>query len=89
MTFRISTNPTFEVGDKTFGGELVRMNDGSLIVRDDAADDDGPNFRVIVPRVAEVSRKDPYDKPDPQQEAFAQRIADLLNGAALQSTKEG
>lgn len=79
MAFRISTNPTFEVGDKTFGGEMVRMNDGALVIRD-GDDDDAPNLRLIVPRVADVKRNDRYDKPDPEQEAFAQRVVDLLNG---------
>jgi hypothetical protein len=79
MIFRISTQPTFEVGDKTFGGEMVRLNDGSLIVRNDEDDDEAPNLRVIIPRVVPTKRGDPYDKPDPEQEAFAARIVSLLN----------
>lgn len=81
MKFRISTNKTFEVDGKTFGGEFIRMNDGSLIIRDEDAgdDDDAPNLRLVVPRVVQVKRSAPYDTPDPEQEAFAQRVVDLLN----------
>jgi len=81
MAFRISTNPTFEVGDKVFGGEFVRHNDGALVIRSEDDDEDAPNLRLIVPRVGRVKRSDPYDKPDPEQEAFAQRVVDLLNGS--------
>lgn len=84
MAFRISTNPIFEIGDRKLGGEFIRMNDGSLIVRDgdDESGDEREAFRLIVPRVAPVKRSDRYDKPDPAQEEFAQRVCDLLNGAA-------
>ena len=83
MTFRISTNPVFEIGDRKMGGEFIRQNDGSLIIRDDAeddGDDDSMGLRLIVPRVAIVKRSDRYDKPDPEQEAFAARVVAMLNG---------
>jgi len=80
VTFRISTFPIVEIGDRKIGGEFVRMNDGSLIIRDEDRDDDAPNLRVIVPRVAHVKRSDAYDKPDPEQDAFAARVVALLNG---------
>ena len=83
MTFRISTNPVYEVDGRKMGGELIRQNDGSLIIRDDAdryADDGTMGYRLVVPRVAFVKRGDRYDKPDPAQEAFAARVVALLNG---------
>ena len=81
MTFRISTNPVYEVDGRKMGGELIRHNDGSLIIRDDANDGaDSMGYRLIVPRVAFVKRSDQYDKPDPAQEAFAARVVALLNG---------
>ena len=83
MTFRISTNPVFEIGDRKMGGEFIRQNDGSLIIRDVAendGDDDTMGYRLVVPRVAYVKRGERYDKPDPAQEAFAARIVALLNG---------
>jgi len=81
MTFRISTNPVFEVGDRKMGGEFIRHNDGSLIIRNDGDDDrEDMGFRLVVPRVAYVKRGERYDKPDPEQEAFAARVVALLNG---------
>ena len=83
MTVRISINPIVEVGDRKMGGEFIRQNDGSLIIRDDADEDrDDMGFRLVVPRVAYVKRGDPYNKPDPEQEAFAARVVALLNGDA-------
>lgn len=79
MTFRISTNPVYEVDGRKMGGELIRHNDGSLIIRDDG-DDETMGYRLVVPRVAFVKRSDQYDKPDPAQEAFAARVVALLNG---------
>ncbi len=81
MTFKISTNPTFEIGDKSFGGEPIRLNDGSLVIRDDAAlDDDDVVLRLVVPRAVTLKRGAPYNTPDAAQEAFARRVVDLLNG---------
>jgi hypothetical protein len=81
MAFRISTNPIVEIGDRMFGGDFIRQNDGSLIIRDDADDArDDMGFRLVVPRVAYVKRSDPYDKTDAEQEAFAARVVALLNG---------
>jgi hypothetical protein len=82
MAYRISTLPIVEIGAKIIGGEYVRGNDGALIIRDDGRDDDAPNLRLIVPRVAQVKRSDPYDKPDPEQEAFAAHVVALLNRSA-------
>jgi len=81
MTFRIMTNPIAEIGDRKFGGEFMRHNDGSLIICNEADDDrEDMGFRLVVPRVAYVKRGERYDKPDPEQEAFAARVVALLNG---------
>lgn len=76
MTYRIATIPTFDRETMAEGETFMRRNDGSLVIR---PDDDESDLRLVVPRVAEVKRSDPYNKADPEQEAFAARVVGLLN----------
>ena len=57
---------------------LCRNNDGSLnIVRN--AETDDADVVLQVPRVHAVKRSERWSAPDFDQEAFAQRVCDLLN----------
>lgn len=74
--------PRYNVGTLAIGSgdpEFFRHNDGSLIILDGPAGDARPC--LLVPRVHHVPRNKAYSAPDADQEAFAQRVVDLLNQA--------
>jgi hypothetical protein len=81
MKYRIGTIPTFDRETMTEGTKPFRMNDGSLVVMAGDAGDEDAQRVLLVPRFAHVKRTASYDTPDPEQEAFARRVVDLLNGA--------
>lgn len=78
-TYQIARMPSFEVAGTTHGGEVVRDNDGSLIImeRDPKADEN--RRAVVIPRVADVKRSERHSAEDPEQTAFANRVVALLN----------
>lgn len=82
------TKKTYSVAtlDLGFDGSptLLRRNDGSLVIMERIEDADGIDNRpcLEVPRVRHVKRSEAYSASDPDQEAFAQRVVDLLNGEA-------
>lgn len=59
---------------------LMRRNDGSLVIMEKSEGEDDNRPCLEVPRVRHVKRSEAYSAPDPDQEAFAQRVVDLLNG---------
>lgn len=79
MTYRVGTIPYFDRETKTETTKPFRQNDGSLVIMHGAEGDDDVRPALIVPRIAPVKRAEAYSAPDPEQEAFAQRIVDLLN----------
>lgn len=58
---------------------LFRQNDGSLVIM---TDEEGRGPVLIVPRVHPVKRVERWSADDADQLVFAQKVVDLLNGAA-------
>lgn len=81
MTYRIAVLPTFEIAGVTHGGDFIRDNDGSLVILFGDPDEDYTRRALIVSRVVRLKRGAAYDTPDPEQEAFARRVVDVLNGS--------
>jgi hypothetical protein len=84
MKYRIATIPTFDRETRTEGEAFFRENDGTLVIMhgDSRKRDEDTRRAVLVPRVTRLKRTAPYDTPDPEQEALAQRLVDLLNADA-------
>jgi hypothetical protein len=80
MKYRIAMIPTFDRETMAEGEKFARDNDGSMIIMHGDPNDDDTRRAVIVPRVVRLKRSASYDTPDPEQEALAQKIVDLLNG---------
>lgn len=78
-TYQIARMPTYEVVGQTHGGEVIRDNDGSLIIMEGSPNEDERRRAVIIPRVADVKRAERHSAEDPAQTAFADRVVDLLN----------
>jgi len=81
--YYIAMMPTFEVAGKTAGGEMIRDNDGSLIIMESVEGDDSRRA-LIVPRFVRLKRGAPYNAADPAQVEFTRRVTDMLN-----ATKRG
>lgn len=82
--YSIGTIPTLdrdEDGSIREGEKLFRHNDGALNIMRRGDDPEDVSAVLIVPRAARLKRGAPYDTPDPIQEAFAQRVVDLLNAS--------
>jgi hypothetical protein len=66
-----------ETGKET--ERFFRHNDGSLNIM--ATDEDGDPIPVLTVRMGvSAKRGDAWKTDDPDQEAFAQHVVDLLNG---------
>lgn len=75
MRYKIGTYP-----DATGGEKIFRHNDGAMnIMAVDSAGDAWPV--LMVPRVTYAPRGKAWNTPDPQQEAWAQHVAHVLNVA--------
>lgn len=85
MGYYIAELPKFEVAGKTVGGGFMRHNDGSVVIMRGAKpgrDEDDFNVPVLsVNMTVRAKRGEAYKTSDPAQEAFAQRIVDLLNAS--------
>lgn len=79
MTYRVGTIPSFDRETMTETVKPFRQNDGSLVIMQGVEDSEDARPALIVPRVKHVKRSEAYSAADPEQEAFAQRIVDLLN----------
>jgi len=71
MTYRIAKN----------GDVPMRHNDGSMVIMLGDRDDDDARPALLVPMIVQPKRGQGWCTADPEQEDFAQRVVDLLNGA--------
>jgi hypothetical protein len=75
MTYRIATlDPT--------DARPMRHNDGSMIIMYGEPGGDGTRPALLVPMIIRPKRGDAWKTHDPQQEEFAKKVVDLLNGDA-------
>lgn len=66
------------IGDLEGGGQIMRHNDGCMIIMGKDEDDD--NAPVLhVPMRVHAKRGEAWRTADPEQEAFAAALVDLMN----------
>ena len=72
-TFRIAT---IDLGE---GIKPMRQNDGAMIIMEGEAGDEETRPALHVPMIVRPKRGEGWRTDDPEQEAFARRVVDLLN----------
>ncbi len=82
MKYSIAIYPGVEVeGVVLQPPTIVRQNDGAMTIM--RGDPDGEDYTpaLMVPMIVRAKRGEAWKTADPEQEAFAQRVVDLLNAA--------